>query len=277
MCKIFAVDKSSYYNWIKQGSIVQKVDQKLNELIEIIFIQSRQTYGTRRIKDKLVEHYGVIVSRRRIKNILHSLGLSVKMKRRFKVMTTDSNHTLPIAPNILNRDFYASNPDEKYVGDITYIPTSEGWLYLATVIDLYSRKIVGWSMDDTMKVSLVNDALKMALTTRNPSKGLLWHTDRGSQYASYEHKDLLKQYGIVQSMSRKGNCHDNAVAESFFHTLKTELIHHEIYHTKAQAKRSIFEYIEIFYNRERSHSANNNLSPVEFEERQKMLQEETAA
>ena len=277
MCKIFAVDKSSYYNWIKQGSIVQKVDQKLNELIEIIFIQSRQTYGTRRIKDKLVEHYGVIVSRRRIKNILHSLGLSVKMKRRFKVMTTDSNHTLPIAPNILNRDFYASNPDEKYVGDITYIPTSEGWLYLATVIDLYSRKIVGWSMDDTMKVSLVNDALKMALTTRNPSKGLLWHTDRGSQYASYEHKDLLKQYGIVQSMSRKGNCHDNAVAESFFHTLKTELIHHEIYHTKAQAKRSIFEYIEIFYNRERSHSVNNNLSPVEFEERQKMLQEETVA
>ena len=277
MCKIFAVDKSSYYNWIKQGSIVQKVDQKLNELIEIIFIQSRQTYGTRRIKDKLVEHYGVIVSRRRIKNILHSLGLSVKMKRRFKVMTTDSNHTLPIAPNILNRDFYASNPDEKYVGDITYIPTSEGWLYLATVIDLYSRKIVGWSMDDTMKVSLVNDALKMAITTRNPSKGLLWHTDRGSQYASYEHKDLLKQYGIVQSMSRKGNCHDNAVAESFFHTLKTELIHHEIYHTKAQAKRSIFEYIEIFYNRERSHSVNNNLSPVEFEERQKMLQEETVA
>ena len=183
------------------------------------------------------------------------------MKRRFKVMTTDSNHSLPIAPNILNRDFYASKVNEKYVGDRSinkkilnisffntrYITTSEGWLYLSTVIDLYSRKIVGWSMDETMKVSLVNDALKMALISRNPDKGLIWHTDRGSQYASYEHKDLLKRHGIIQSMSRKGNCHDNAVAESFFHTLKTELIHHEIYHTKEQAKRSIFEYIEVFY------------------------------
>jgi len=275
MCKVFKVDKSSYYHWIKNGSIIQKVDEKLNELIEIIFIQSRQTYGTRRIKDKLVKQYGVLISRRRIKNILKYLGLSVRMKRRFKVMTTDSNHNLPIAPNILNRDFYASKTDEKYVGDITYIPTSEGWLYLATVIDLYSRKIVGWSMDERMKVSLVNDALKMALNTRNPDKGLLWHTDRGSQYASYEHKDLLKQYGIVQSMSRKGNCHDNAVAESFFHTLKTELTHHKIYHTKQQAKRSIFEYIEVFYNRERIHSSNNNLSPVEFEE--KMLLKEKVA
>ena len=277
MCKVFQVDKSSYYNWIKNGSMVQKVDKELNELIEIIFIQSRQTYGTRRLKDSLSERYGVIVSRRRIKNIMRYLGLSVKMKRRFKVMTTDSNHSLPIAPNILNRDFYASSPDEKYVGDITYIPTSQGWLYLATVIDLYSRKIVGWSMDDTMKVSLVNDALKMALSNRNPQQGLIWHTDRGSQYASYEHRDLLKQYGIVQSMSRKGNCLDNAVAESFFHTLKTELTHHEVYFTKEQAKRSIFEYIEVFYNRERMHSANNNLSPVEFERKQKMLQVETAA
>ena len=275
MCKIFKADKSSYYHWIKNGCIIQKIDKKLNELVEIIFIQSRQTYGTRRIKDKLVKQYGVVISRRRIKNILKYLGLSVRMKRRFKVMTTDSNHNLPIAPNILNRDFYASKTDEKYVGDITYIPTSEGWLYLATVIDLYSRKIVGWSMDERMKVSLVNDALKMALNTRNPEKGLLWHTDRGSQYASYEHKDLLKQYGIVQSMSRKGNCHDNAVAESFFHTLKTELTHHKIYHTKQQAKRSIFEYIEVFYNRERMHSSNNNLSPVEFEE--KMLRKEKAA
>lgn len=277
MCKVFKVDKSSYYNWIKNGCVIQKIDEKLNELIEIIFLQSRQTYGTRRIKDKLLERYGVIVSRRRIRNILKQLGLFVKMKRRFKVMTTDSNHNLPIAPNILNRDFYASIPDKKYVGDITYIPTSEGWLYLATVIDLYSRKIVGWSMDEKMRVSLVNDALKMALNNRNPQPGLLWHTDRGSQYASYEHKDLLKRYGIIQSMSRKGNCHDNAVAESFFHTLKTELTHHEVYFTKEQAKRSIFEYIEVFYNRERSHGTNNNLSPVEFEEKQKLLQKEIAA
>lgn len=277
MCKIFKVDKSSYYNWVKNGCVVNRVDLEFNKLIGNVFEQARATYGTRRLKEILKQRYGLIVSRRKIQKSLAQMNLKVKMKRRFKVMTTDSNHSLPIAPNILNRDFYASKVDEKYVGDITYIPTSEGWLYLATVIDLYSRKIVGWSMDETMKVSLVNDALKMALISRNPDKGLIWHTDRGSQYASYEHKDLLKRHGIIQSMSRKGNCHDNAVAESFFHTLKTELIHHEIYHTKEQAKRSIFEYIEVFYNRERSHSANNNLSPVEFEERQKLLQKEIAA
>ncbi len=275
MCKIFGIDKSSYYHWIKAGSIVKKVDKKLNELIEIIFVQGRCNYGTRRIKDKLQQLYGLIVSRRRIGTIMRDLGLIAKVKKRYKINTTDSNHNLPIAPNILNRDFYASAPDEKYVGDITYIPTNEGWLYLATVIDLYSRKIVGWSMDDTMKVSLVNDALKMAILSRTPSHGLIWHTDRGSQYASYAHKDLLKQYKITQSMSRKGNCWDNAVAESFFHTLKTELVYHEVYETKAQANQSIFEYIEVYYNRQRMHSSNNNLSPVEFEE--KMLRKEMAA
>ena len=277
MCKVFKVDKSSYYNWVKNGCVIQKVDEKLNELIEIIFLQSRQTYGTRRIKDKLLERYGVIVSRRRIRNILKQLGLFVKMKRRFKVMTTDSNHSLPIAPNILNRDFYASKVNEKYVGDITYIPTSEGWLYLATVIDLYSRKVVGWSMDDTMKVSLVNDALNMAIRHRNPQKGLLWHTDRGSQYASYSHKDLLQKHGIIQSMSRKGNCWDNAVAESFFKSLKNELIYQKYFYTKKQAKQEIFEYIEFYYNRTRSHSYLGNLSPVRFEEINLMLQNEMAA
>ena len=275
MCKVLKVDRASYYNWIKCGCVVKKVDGKLNELIEIIFIQGRGNYGTRPIKKALLERHGFIVSRRRIGAIMKDLGLKAKTKKRYKINTTDSNHTLPIAPNILNRDFYASKPDEKYVGDITYIPTNEGWLYLATVIDLYSRKIVGWSMDDTMKTSLVNDALNMALISRKPPKGLIWHTDRGSQYASYSHKDLLKQNGIVQSMSRKGNCWDNAVAESFFHTLKIELVYHEIYETKAQANQSIFEYIEVYYNRQRMHSTNNYLSPVEFEN--KMLQEVTAA
>ena len=275
MCKVLRVDKSSYYHWLKNSLLGKQVDETLNEFVEIIFIQSRQSYGTRRIKDKLEQLYGWVVSRKRIRNIMKNLGLSVKMKRRFKINTTDSNHDLPIAPNILNRDFYSSSPDEKYVGDITYIPTNEGWLYLATVIDLYSRKIVGWSMADNMKVSLVNDALHMALTTRKPQKGLIWHTDRGSQYASYAHKDLLQEHDIIQSMSRKGNCWDNAVAESFFHTLKTELTHHEVYETRAEANQSIFEYIEVFYNRQRMHSSNNNLSPVEYEE--KMLLRETAA
>lgn len=275
MCKVFKVNKSSYYHWVKTGATARKVDKKLNELIELVFAQSRQTYGTRRIKDKLAQSYGLIVSKRRIKSIMCDLGLIAKMKRRFKINTTDSNHNLPVAPNLLNRDFNASLPDTKYVGDITYIPTNEGWLFLAIVIDLYSRRVVGWSMDDNMRVALVNDALKMALAKRRPSCGLLWHTDRGSQYASYEHKDLLAQYDIKHSMSRKGNCWDNAVAESFFHTLKTELTHHMRFETRREANQAIFEYIEVFYNRQRMHSSNNNLSPVEYEA--KMLFKETVA
>ena len=275
MCKVLKVDRTSYYSWVKGGSIIEKSDKALNMLIEDIFHQSRQTYGTRRIKALLLQNEGLILSRRQIGKIMKKLGLSVKRKRKFKINTTDSNHSLPIANNILNRDFYAGEANQKYVGDITYIPTNEGWLYLATVIDLYSRKVVGWSMRDSMKMTLVNDALLMALKQRNPKQGLLWHTDRGSQYASYEHRDLLQSYGIIQSMSRKGNCWDNAVAESFFHTLKTELTHHQNFHTKAEANQAIFEYIEVFYNRQRIHSSNNNLSPVAFEE--KMLRNERVA
>lgn len=276
MCKVFEVNISSYYHWIKSGCVIKKEDKQLNNLIEVIFIKGRKNYGTRRIQDKLKELYGLLVSRKRISYIMKSLGLRVNMKRRYK-NTTDSNHSLPIAPNLLNRDFYASAPDTKYVGDITYISTGEGWLYLATVIDLYSRKIVGWSMDDTMKVSLVNDALNMAIRHTNPPKGLLWHTDRGSQYASYSHKDLLQHHGIIQSMSRKGNCWDNAVAESFFKTLKSDLVYQTYFYTKVQAKREIFEYIEFHYNRERSHSYLGNVSPSRFEEINLMLQQETAA
>ena len=276
MCKVFEVNISSYYHWIKSGCVIKKEDKQLNNLIEVIFIKGRKNYGTRRIQDKLKELYGLLVSRKRISDIMKSLGLRVNMKRRYK-NTTDSNHSLPIAPNLLNRDFYASAPDTKYVGDITYISTGEGWLYLATVIDLYSRKIVGWSMDDTMKVSLVNDALNMAISYTKPPKGLLWHTDRGSQYASYSHKDLLQHHGIIQSMSRKGNCWDNAVAESFFKTLKSDLVYQTYFYTKVQAKREIFEYIEFHYNRERSHSYLGNVSPSRFEEINLMLQQETAA
>ncbi len=276
MCKVTNVNRSSYYHWIKAGCIIKKVDRKLNELIKSIFIFGRHNYGTRPIQDKLLELYGLKVSRKRISIIMKDLNLKVKMKRRYK-NTTDSNHNLPIAPNLLNRDFYASNPDEKYVGDITYISTGEGWLYLATVIDLYSRKVVGWSMADNMKVSLVNDALSMAINHRNPPKGLLWHTDRGSQYASYSHKDLLNKHGIIQSMSRKGNCWDNAVAESFFKTLKSNLVYQTYFYTKKQAKAEIFEYIEFYYNRTRSHSYLGNLSPSRFEEVNNMLQMEMVA
>jgi transposase InsO family protein len=289
MCKIVKVNRASYYHWIKAGCVVKKVDIQLNNIIKSIFTQGRNNYGARRIQNRLLLNYGLIISRKRISSIMKDLNLKVKMKKRYK-NTTDSNHNLPIAPNILNRDFYASNPDEKYVGDkIIYkiyqsifykyddLNLGEGWLYLATVIDLYSRRVVGWSMDDTMKVSLVNDALNMAIQQRNPSKGLLWHTDRGSQYASYSHKDLLHKHGIVQSMSRKGNCWDNAVAESFFKTLKSDLIYQKYFYTKFQAKQEIFEYIEFYYNRTRSHSYLGGLSPIEFEDKYFMLQNEMAA
>ena len=255
--------------------MIEKVDEELNKLIKSIFKASGETYGQRRIKETLLSKHGLIMSKRRIGNIMKSLNLIPKMRKKFKVNTTDSNHNLPIAPNVLDRDFNSELADTKYVGDITYIHTAEGWLYLATVIDLFSRKVVGWSMDDNMRVSLVNDALEMAISRRNPKAGLVWHTDRGSQYASNAHKNLLKENGIIQSMSRKGNCWDNAVAESFFHSLKTEFTNHEIFKTRAQANEMIFEYIEVFYNRQRMHSSNNYLSPVEYEE--KMLLKEIGA
>lgn len=274
MCKVFKVDRSSYYHWVKMGSIIEKIDEPLDNLIQEIFEEGRKKYGTRPIQSKLLNNYGIIISRQKLGKIMKRLNLVVKRKKKFK-NTTDSKHNLPIAKNLLNREFESEEVDSKYVGDITYIHTKQGWLYLATVIDLYSRRIVGWSMDDNMKTSLVNNALLMALQHRNPPKGLIWHTDRGSQYASEEHRKLCSQYGIIQSMSRKGNCWDNAVAESFFHTLKTELVYQTTYQTKAEANQSIFEYIEVHYNRKRMHSANNYLSPVDYEE--KMLRYEMSA
>ncbi|TPQ24330.1 hypothetical protein C2U68_20340 [Methylomonas koyamae] len=191
-----------------------------------------------------------------------------KTKRKFKA-TTNSKHHLPVADNHLDRQFAVQRPNQVYAGDITYIHTQEGWLYLAVVIDLFSRQIVGWSMAEHIRTKLVNDALLMAIWKRKPAQGLLWHTDRGSQYASESHRALLKQHGICQSMSRKGNCWDNAVSESFFHTLKTELIHHQTFRNRVEARQAVFEYIEVFYNRERLHSANGYLSPADYELQQK--------
>lgn len=230
----------------------------------MIFTNSRKNYGTRHIK-RALEKENLTVSRRRISHLMLLNGLFCKTKRKFKV-TTDSKHKLPVADNILNREFTVNKPDQYYVGDITYIHTQEGWMYLAIVIDLFSRQVVGWSMSNNMKAELVNNALLMAIWQRKPKRGLLWHTDRGSQYASDSHHEILQQHGIKQSMSRKGNCWDNAVAESFFHILKTELVHHVKFNTQEEAKQAIFEYIEVFYNRVRMHSANDYLSPVEFEQ-----------
>ena len=275
MCKILTINRSAYYHWINNGCIVNKVDERLNQLIKDIFYLYREVYGTRRIKKVLVQEYGVVVSTRKIAKSMKEVGLVVKMKRKFKVTTTDSNHNYSISPNRLQRDFNTNVANEVYVGDITYIRTQQGWLYLAVVIDLYSRKVVGWSMDDKMETSLVNNALQMALRTRKPPPKLIWHTDRGSQYASDSHRELLAEHDILQSMSRKGDCWDNAVSESFFHSLKTELVHHERFKTRAEANQAILEYIEVFYNRQRLHSTNDYMSPVNYEH--KMLQYQTAA
>lgn len=275
MCKILKVNRSAYYHWVNNGCIENRVGEQLNRLIKDIFYQCREVYGTRRIKEVLVQEYGVIVSLRKITKTMKLLGLTVKMKRKFKVTTTDSNHNHTISPNRLQRDFRTNVANEVYVGDITYIRTQQGWLYLAVVIDLYSRKIVGWSMDDNMGTALVNNALKMALHTRKPPSNLIWHTDRGSQYASDSHRALLAKHNIPQSMSAKGDCWDNAVSESFFHSLKTELVHHERFKTRAEANQAIFEYIEVFYNRKRLHSSNGYMSPVNYEA--KMLQCQMAA
>jgi len=216
--------------------------------------------ANRRLHSCLVEH-GVRVSKRRVARIKRKLGLICKAQRRFKIVTTDSNHSLPIAPNHLNREFDTEQPDQAYVGDITYIATKEGWLFLAVWINLYSRCVVGWSMADHMKAQLVTDALRMACFKRNPAVGLLVHSDRGSQYASNHFKKLLREKGYTQSMSRRGDCWDNAPAESFFHTLKTELIGQHMSASREEAKQTIFEYIEVFYNRQRKHSYINHMTP----------------
>lgn len=265
MCQCLKVNRSCYYDWCASSTSYLSTENTLilAHIVEI-FEEGRQNYGTRRIKRALLKR-GFVVSRRRIGRLMKSKGLHCKTKKKFRV-TTDSCHQQTISDNHLGRQFNVTKPDKCYVGDITYIYTQEGWLYLAVVIDLFSRKVVGWSMDKNMHATLVNNALLMAVWKRKPMRGLLWHTDRGSQYASAAHREILKQHGIKQSMSRKGNCWDNAVSESFFHTLKTELVHQRKFKTREEAKRSIFEFIEVFYNRIRMHSANDYLSPEEFEE-----------
>jgi putative transposase len=196
--------------------------------------------------------------------LMKQQNIRAKTKRKFKV-TTDSKHSLPVAPNLLDRQFWADQPNQIWLADITYVPTREGWLYLATVLDLHSRKIVGWAMSNRMTRQLAIDAILMAIWKRKPPKGHLPHSDRGSQYCSKDYQKLLKTHGLRSSMSRKGNCWDNAPRESFFHTLKTELIHHRNYRSRQEAKSNIFNYIELFYNPKRRHSSLGYLSPAEYE------------
>jgi transposase InsO family protein len=221
--------------------------------IKQIHRQSRETYGSPRIHVDL-EEKGILCSENRVARLMKNHRIAAKRKRKF-VVTTDSKHDLPVAENKLNQNFSATKPNQKWVTDITYVWTREGWLYLAVVLDLFSRKVVGWAMDDNMERGLIMRALQMALLARKPGKGLLHHSHRGSQYASNDYQKLLSDNWMDCSMSRKGNCYDNAVMESFFATLKQELVYHRQYQTRKEAKQDIFEYIQVWYNRKRRHSA----------------------
>ena len=264
-CEVLRISRSGYHAWTRRPpSARQRRREALAARIRQIHQAHRGVYGSPRIH-QVLKAEGVRVCENTVAKIMRELGLRAKGKRRFVPRTTDSAHGEPIAANVLDRQFTAEAPNRRWVADITYIPTQEGWLYLAAVLDLYSRKIVGWSMADHLGWELAGDALGMGLSHRRPSPGLLHHSDRGVQYACEAYRRLLERHGISLSMSGVGNCYDNAAMESFWATLKTELVHHQRYETRAQARRSIFEYIEVFYNRQRLHSSLGYVSPEAFE------------
>jgi len=264
MCQVLKVSRSGYYDWVKYPLSKRRIeDMKLKQKITEIYANSRKTYGSPRIYQKLLRK-GYAIGKKRVERLMQEFGIQAVAKRKYKV-TTDSRHSRPVAENHLNRQFTPERPNTSWIADITYIYTKEGWLYLATIMDLYSRKIIGWSLRERLTKELVIAALDMAIKQRRLSVDLLLHSDRGSQYASELYQLLLLKNGILCSMSRKGNCWDNAVMESFYHTLKVELICQKTYETRGQARRDIFEYIEIFYNRERLHSSLGYYSPEEYE------------
>jgi transposase InsO family protein len=265
VCRVLDVSVSGYYAWLKRPESNRARRRKeLAEKIRVVHQNNRSIYGSPRVYNAL-KAQGETVCENTVARVMQEHQIRPKTKPRFIPRTTDSNHLQPVAKNHLDRQFEAELPNQKWAVDITYIPTGEGWLYLAGVLDLCSRKIVGWSMADHMKTELVSDALTMAITRRGSHPGLLHHSDRGVQYASDAYQHLLELAGMESSMSGKGDCWDNACAESFWATLKKELVHHEQYATREQARQSIFEYIEVFYNRQRLHSALGYVSPETFE------------
>lgn len=265
MCQVLKVSRSGYYAWRGRPESKRDVENRgILENIKSAFKKSRKTYGSPRVHQQLVSE-GETCSRGRVARLMSANGIRAKHRRKF-VATTDSKHDLPVAENVLGRNFSVVEPNRVWASDITYIPTAEGWLYLAGVLDLCSRTAVGWSMGDSLERQLVMDALEMAYMRRQPGKGLIHHSDRGSQYASDDYRNLLKGYGMQMSMSRKGDCWDNAPMESFFGTLKKELVHHRRYRTREEARRDIFDYIEVFYNRKRLHSSLGYVSPAQYEQ-----------
>jgi putative transposase len=265
MCGVLDVSPAGYYAWrARQESQRSAANRALLDDIERVHRDSHGCYGSPRVHREL-KAQGHGASRGRIERLMRRHGIRAIMARPRRVRTTDSRHDLPIAPNLLDRNFIAAAPNRIWLADITYVETDEGWLYLSTVMDLYSRRIVGWAMRDHLRTELPLAALRMAIASQRPGTGLIHHSDRGVQYASHDYRAALAPHGIIASMSRKADCYDNAPMESFFHTLKTERVHHRKYATRAEAQRDIFAYIEGFYNRTRRHSAIGYISPIEMQ------------
>ncbi len=265
LCRTLAVSRSGYHAWhVRQPSRRAKARERLKVATRAAHQRTRGTYGAVRLQKELASD-GFAASLGVVKSVRRELGLRcIQQKKRFRVVTTDSRHTLPVAPNLLTQDFSVERPDAVWTADITYVPTREGWLYVAAIKDLFAGEIVGRSFGERMTSDLVVRALEQAVATRRPSAGLIHHSDRGSQYCSQEYRRLLERYEMRASMSRKGNCYDNAPVESFWATLRTELVHHRRYHTHAEATAEIAEYIDLFYNRQRRQARLGYASPAAY-------------
>lgn len=266
LCQVLGVSRSGYYAWKSRGpSGLEQADNDLKAEIDAIFVASRQTYGSTRIYAKLKEP-GRRCSRRRVARLMKELGLAARNRRKKRPRTTIAEDSHPVAPNLLDQDFTADHPHQKWVADISYIDTQQGWLYLAVILDIYTRQVVGWALDDHMREDLIAGAFLMAVGRCHPPQGLMHHSDRGSQYTSSDYQSLLASHQMVSSMSRTGNCYDNALVESFFSTLKWECADRP-FSSFQQARLALFEYIEVWYNRQRLHSSLGYLSPTVFEQR----------
>jgi transposase InsO family protein len=265
LCRVHEQSRSGYYDWKSRGESERvKADKTLLSKIRVIHGESRETYGSPRVHEELKKQ-GIKCGKTRVERLMKSNGISSVHRRKYRVQTTDSNHSNPISDNIIEQDFSTTGRNQKWGSDITYIKTNQGWIYLAVVIDFYSRKVVGYAIGESMETWLICKALQMAHLRRGMPTDLIHHSDRGVQYASQQYRSLLTKFEFRQSMSRKGNCYDNALVESFFHTLKVEHVYRYDFDNLDQAKQSIVDYIENFYNKKRSHSALDYVSPVDFE------------
>ena len=262
LCRVVGVAASGFYAWLRRGpSQREQQDRSLADRIAAVFAASRRTYGSPRVHAELRAE-GIRVSRKRVARLMREGGLAATIRRRFP-RTTNSDHGRPVAPNLLEQKFTAEQPDTVWLADISYIATGEGWLYLAAIKDMATREIVGWSMSDSLEAGSACAALRMAIQRRQPPTGLIHHSDRGVQYAGSEYQKLLTRHGLRGSMSRRGNCYDNAPMESFFGSLKNELVHRTTFPTRAAARQALFDYLEIFYNRRRRHSGVGFLTPAQ--------------